>query len=161
MSEVIEKNPDPTTEACCSTSGGCSCGQKLSVLLLVVILAVVGFMAYKQTLSSTAISKFTVDSSKYQAVFLTNGQVYFGKVSKDQAGVIDLSEVYYMNLKQPLQSQEKNEAEEQPGKPEYSLIKLGKEVHGPTSMTINREHILFIENLADDSKVVSTIKGGK
>ncbi|MBU2028949.1 hypothetical protein KJ761_03630 [Patescibacteria group bacterium] len=103
-----------------------------------------------------------VDSSKYQAVFLTNGQVYFGKVANEKASYVSLNDVYYLVLKKPLQNQQQEgeQAQEQ-AKPEYSLVKLGKEMHGPTSMSINKDQILFIENLADDSKVVSTIKGGQ
>ena len=73
---------------------------------------------------------------------------------------IALTDVYYLVLKQPLQSQ-KNDAADQDqdrSKAEYTLIKLGKEMHGPTSMSINKDQILFIENLADDSRVVSAIK---
>jgi hypothetical protein len=40
-----------------------------------------------------------------------------------------------------------------------NLVKLGAELHGPTDeMRINRDHILFIEDLKDDSQVVQGIK---
>jgi len=39
------------------------------------------------------------------------------------------------------------------------LIKLGKELHGPKDqMVLNRDHILFIEELSSDSKVVKSIE---
>ena len=42
--------------------------------------------------------------------------------------------------------------------PEFTLIKLGGELHGPKDqMTINRNQILFIEELKADSKVVTAI----
>jgi len=42
---------------------------------------------------------------------------------------------------------------------EPGLIKLGNEIHGPAdSMIITKDHILFIEQLKDDSKVVRAIK---
>lgn len=102
-----------------------------------------------------------VDSSKYQAVFLTNGQTYFGKVTNEKREYVNLNSVYYMILKQPLQSQNNAESSQNAAQPEYSLVKLGKELHGPTSMSISRAQILFIENLSDDSKVVTAIKGQK
>lgn len=138
-------------------------GSMMSAIVIVVVVVVIvvgGFMLFKKnTGSSTAV----VDATKYQAVFVTNGQVYFGKVSGENNQYVSLSDVYYLVLKQPLQNQ-KTEGEEQAQeqvKPGYSLIKLGKEMHGPTSMSISKEQILFIENLADDSKVVSTIKNQK
>ncbi|HAI74379.1 MAG TPA: hypothetical protein DCS28_04305 [Candidatus Moranbacteria bacterium] len=127
------------------------------VIIAVVVVAVVMFLRKDKSLVSSV-----VDSTKYQAVFVTNGQVYFGKVSGETKQYVSLSDVYYLVLKQPLQNQKEGEeqTQEQP-KPGYSLIKLGKEMHGPTSMSINRDQILFIENLADDSKVVSAMSSQK
>ena len=39
-----------------------------------------------------------------------------------------------------------------------NLIKLGNEIHGPLdSMLINRDHVVIIEDLKDDSRVVQAI----
>jgi hypothetical protein len=39
-----------------------------------------------------------------------------------------------------------------------NIVKLGGELHGPTDeMRINRDTVLFIEDLKSDSKVVSAI----
>ncbi|KKR21600.1 MAG: hypothetical protein UT50_C0006G0014 [Candidatus Moranbacteria bacterium GW2011_GWA2_39_41] len=139
--------------------GGNDGGVKwILIIVIVVIIAVVGYWFFKKPASGAV-----VDASKYQAVFLTNGQTYFGKVSGEKNAYVSLDEVYYMVLKRPLQSQNK-EGEDQnqdQARLEYTLIKLGKEMHGPISMSISKEQILFIENLADDSKVVSTIKNKK
>ena len=46
--------------------------------------------------------------------------------------------------------------------PETTLAKLGSEVHGPEDkMQINKDHVLFIEDLKDDSTVVKSIRQGK
>jgi len=130
------------------------------LLIVIILIVAIGAGWYFFSGKTTGISSNVVDSSKYQAVFLTNGQVYFGKVSGEQSQYVSVADVYYMVLKQPLQNQKKEgeeQAQEQT-KPEYSIVKLGKEMHGPTSMAVNRDQILFIENLADDSKVVSAIK---
>jgi len=127
--------------------------------MLIVIVAVV-WGGYYFMFKGKDVAK-VVDSSKYQAVFLTNGQVYFGKVSGEKKSYVAVSDVYYMVLKQPLQNQKKEGEDQEQAKPEYTLVKLGKEMHGPTSMSINKDQILFIENLSDDSKVVTTIKGSQ
>jgi len=89
----------------------------------------------------------------YQAVFLTNGQVYFGTVQSKTKDEVFLSDIYY------LQSN-KNSAGE--SNDDVNLVKLGNELHGPeNSMLINRNHVVFIENLRDDSKVVKAIQGIK
>lgn len=133
------------------------------IAVIVLIVCIGGGIFY--LLKNTS-NKSVVDKSKYQAVFITNGQVYFGKVSNEDRKYVNLSNTYYLILKQPLQNQQEGSDNQQDGsdnqqtnsKPEYSLVKLGKELHGPTSMLINRDQILFIENLADDSKVVNAIK---
>lgn len=131
------------------------------ILIVIIILAIIGgavyFFVFKKTSLWSKGGK-VVDSSKYQAVFLTNGQTYFGKVSNENGKYVSVTDVYYLVLKKPLQNQSQGDDQADQTKPEYSLIKLGKEMHGPTSMSINKDQILFIENLADDSKVVGAIK---
>lgn len=89
----------------------------------------------------------------YHAVFLTNGQVYFGSVTKSLSNEILLEDIYY------LQSDKQTIAQGLDNQNELKLIKLGNELHGPEDMMyINREHVLFIEPLKSDSKVVRAIK---
>lgn len=98
-------------------------------------------------------------TSGYQAVFLSNGQVYFGKVSKLSRQYAELEDIYYLQLTKPLQTQEPPLEGEAATQSKLTLMKLGNELHGPKdTMIINQKHILFVENLKDDSKVVEAIK---
>jgi hypothetical protein len=95
-----------------------------------------------------------INSSSYQAVFLSNNQVYFGKLSGTFSRYPTLKEVYYLRVSQQLQPQDPNT----PLQSQIQLVKLGSEIHGPTSdMKINRDQILFIENLKPDSQVLKAI----
>ena len=86
----------------------------------------------------------------YQAVFLDNDQVYFGKIRNAKSTYVTLTDVYYFGPS-TRSGQEEND--------DVVLVKLGSEVHGPTDeMKILRDHILFIETLADDSRVVRAIR---
>ena len=92
-------------------------------------------------------------SSGYQAVFLTNDQVYFGKVSRPTAQYVKLTDIYYLQINQQLQPPS------EPSMQRLLLVKLGNELHGPTDeMRINRDHILFMEDLKDSSEVVMKIR---
>lgn len=95
-------------------------------------------------------------SDKYYAVFLDNGQVYFGHLSKYFTSKNPvLADIYYLQSTENLQSGEQK-AEEQ--KTEMNLVKLGNELHGPVdAMAINKDHILFVEELKDDGQVVKAI----
>lgn len=86
-----------------------------------------------------------VDKNAFQSVFLTNGQVYFGKITEITTSSVVLEHVYY------LKDDNSNK----------SLVKLGCELHKPQDkMTIVRSNLQFWENLkADDAAgVTSAIK---
>lgn len=118
---------------------------------IVIIIAIVGVGAY------FGADKFRSSSSgnkTRQAVFLTNGQVYFGYVKGQGTKNITMREIYYLQVQQPLQQSTDKKTEQ----PQVSLVKLGNELHGPTDeMRINRDHVLFIEDMKDDSKVNAAI----
>ncbi len=106
----------------------------------------------------------TVAKGEWQAVFLSNGQVYFGKVAKITEDYVFLKNIYYLQVvTQPLQrSQEGEEATtDQTAQTEQrlTLMKLGNEIHGPKDeMMINRDHVIIIEDLKSDGRVVQAIK---
>jgi len=89
-----------------------------------------------------------VDSGKYQAVFLNNGQVYFGNIDNLNSQYVRLTNVYY--LTQSGDSTNSN----------YSLVKLGcQQIHDPLDeMVVNRAQVTFWENLSKDGKVVKSIE---
>lgn len=114
--------------------------------VFVISLLVVGFVWFRGA----------SESGEYQAVFLTNNQVYFGKVQGAGRDVVILSDVYY--LPQSTQLQQGDSA----SPAEIALIKLGKELHGPTDrMQIIRDNILFFETLSEDSKILKAIQNHK
>ncbi len=91
----------------------------------------------------------------YQAVFLTNDQVYFGKLSNENSDYPVLKDIYYLRVTSQLQPVEA----ETTAQPAINLVKLGNELHSPKDeMRINKDHILFIEDLKPDSQVVVAIK---
>ena len=97
------------------------------------------------------------DFSKYQAVFLSNGQVYFGKVADANQQTLVLEDIYYLRSAKNLQLSE-DQAAASTEADNFSLVKLGGEIHGPEDrMSINLSQVLFVEDLKPDSKVVEAI----
>ncbi|MEK7552853.1 MAG: hypothetical protein AAB505_01970 [Patescibacteria group bacterium] len=97
-------------------------------------------------------SSYTNSSSEtYQAVFLDNNQVYFGKLAnRNNEDYATLTDIFYLQVSQPLQPSQPSTT--------VNLVKLGVEMHGPADMMrINQEHILFIEDLKPDSQVIQAI----
>jgi len=77
----------------------------------------------------------TLGHSRYQAVFLTNGSTYFGKLQDQGSDWFLLTDVFYLSTSDQSGTQ---------------LIKRGNEPQGPREpMIIPRDQILFIENMRD------------
>lgn len=99
------------------------------------------------------------NKSAWKAVFLTSGQVYYGKITHAQGQFYKLEDVYYIRVNQA-PAQDKDQDKTKP--PDLSLVKLGNEIHGPQdAIYLNRDHILYIEDLKDDGQVVKAIADAK
>jgi len=158
--------------------------KKILVAAVALGIIVFGILGYKLILGkggsgSPVITSSKISKDKYQAVFLANDQVYFGKLKDIESAYPVLEDVYYLVTAgtvgggENISSQVLGEAEGEAGNlavsPKASengagfvLVKLGNEVHGPEDkLVLNRDHILFVEDLREDGKLVSAIKSSK
>lgn len=123
------------------------------LLYAIVIIALAYLVYVTQGFGIWANAGTDLNKDGYQAVFMDNNQVYFGKITKMDKDQVILEDIYYLQVQQV---QPKPEEEAQ-GK--LTLVKLGNEIHGPDDqMVINAEHMMFWENLRDEGKVVQAIK---
>lgn len=151
----------PSRHAGNGGSNGSGSRKLLAALvgLVVLVVVVIGLLFAWQAKNGGSTGATGVEKDKYQAVFMTNGQVYFGKLAKIDAGYTELTDVYYLQVQQSVQPDSKEAAAANSEQPQVSLTKLGNELHGPTDkMHISKDQILFWENLKDDSTVVKAIK---
>lgn len=119
----------------------------LSIIAVIILLACYFFGAQ---------FSMSMKTKGYQAVFLANGQVYFGKLTAS-SGWLKLTDIFYLQTSQPLQQTSGSALVNDPNQ-NIQLVKLGSELHGPMDeMYIGRKEVLFWENIKDDSKVVDAI----
>jgi len=124
----------------------------LVVSLLVVALAIAGWFMWSNAQSGAT----GINTSRFQAVFLNNGQIYFGKLSNFNDTSFKLTNIYYP---QAQSTDDEEETSTQNASSGIQLIRLGDEVHGPESeMFISKDQILYYENLKSDSKVSQLIQ---
>lgn len=122
----------------------------LTAIVIVVVLLLAGGAGYFWWTTKD------LQSNNYQAVFLTNGQVYFGKLASKRGDYLVLTDIYYLQANKAIQPGAEVE------KQDMALVKLGSELHGPTDrMEINKDQVLFIEDLSETSKVMEAIKNYK
>lgn len=126
------------------------------ILLIILIAGVVGWLAWSNSQNGTSSA---IDDSKYQAVFFTNGQVYFGKLDVVDRESMTLTDVYYLQTQSANKTEAGNPQETSNDQSDVQLIKLGDEIHGPEDkMIISKDQVLFYENLKPDGKVAESIK---
>lgn len=125
----------------------------LFACVAILIIAVIWSLAIGGDKGS-AQNKF-VKSGDYQAVFLTNGQVYFGNVEAINADYIQLHDIYYLTQNTSTDSKGTTTTDGN-----YTLVKLGcQQIHDPIDeMVIERSQVSFWENLNSSGKVVTSIK---
>jgi len=133
-------------------SSGGMLNKLLMVALLVAALGLIGFFGVRSYHALTADS--AIKSKEYQALFLSNGQVYFCKLAQVDASYVKCTDIYYLQVQQQVQPTDKNSSQS----PQVSLAKLGGELHGPEDMMyVSRSQVLFWENLKNDGKVAKAI----
>jgi len=115
-----------------------------SVWLVAGILVIVAALWYMVAQVRGSAVQFP---TKYQAVVLINGAVYFGRLAGYGGRDPVLTEVYYIVSQQdPTTKQVKN-----------VLVKRGKELHEPDRMYVNPVQVLFVEPVGPNSKVAQLI----
>ncbi|RJO59788.1 hypothetical protein C4546_00260 [Candidatus Parcubacteria bacterium] len=118
-------------------------------LLLVVVVAIIGLCFLKQLWQEVSRDKY------FQAVHLTNGQVFFGKLNSWNREQVLLTQVYYLQNTQAAQTDQNTNTT---AESQFSLVKLGNELHGPLDRVyIYRKQIVYTEDLKNDSQVVKAI----
>jgi hypothetical protein len=90
--------------------------------------------------------------TEYQAVYLDNGQIFFGKLSDSGSSFPILRDVFFVQTQtDPAKKESK-----------HLLFKRGSiEGHHPDFMRLNARHIVVIEPVAPDSRVAQLIREAK
>lgn len=162
ISKPVETAPAPKKVSRQANSGSLWLTKKIVIGLVGVIILASAIIGVSIGLvdgadtpdSSTVNSNATIKTNEFQALFLTNGQVYFGKLGNLDARYVTLTDIYYLQVQQNQQGT----AADLNSQSQVSLAKLGSELHGPEDkMSVASNQVLFWENLKPDSKVVKAI----
>jgi len=114
---------------------------RISLVIAIILLCTLIYMSYENKVSRI--------ENPYYAVFLRSGDMYFGKLSRFPK--LTLSDVWYLQVN--------TQENQQTG---FNLAKFTNMVFGPKDkMEINKENVVWISKLRDDSQVVSFILQSK
>jgi hypothetical protein len=108
-----------------------------------IVVIIAGLLVARNANRTSAVSF----STPYQAVLLTSGAAYFGKLEGYGTPRPILKEVYYIvSQTNPETKQTSN-----------VLVRRGKELHEPGDMYLNPNQILCVESVGPNSKVAQLI----
>ncbi len=109
---------------------------KITLVIAIILLVILIYLSF--------IDKTKVIKNPYYAVYLKTGDMYFGTISRFPKFV--LSEVWFL---------QGNSGE----LGDYNLHRFQEAIFGPVDkMEINKDNIVWISKLRDDSKIVSVIQ---
>ena len=135
MEAPVEVNEEPERES--------PTGSSRFILFAALIVALAVIAAGWMISHRSAVSF----EQTYQAVLLSNGQVYFGRLEGYGTENPVLREVYYVQSGLNDQKQ-----------PTNILLKRGKEWHGPDRMYLNPRQIIMVEPVGATSRVFELIR---
>jgi hypothetical protein len=122
------------------------------IILIFVLILVFVYVSFWQNGYIKNITQVIRFRNSYQAVFLSNGQVYFGKTTEFTNKYIVLNSPYYIQMSQ-------TEISKDNPQPEMKLIAIKDEFHKPKDfMLIEKSSVIFIEELRDTSQIVDIIE---
>jgi hypothetical protein len=110
-----------------------------AVLLIIAVGLVIWFFGFRaKTVSMT---------TPYQAVLLSNGSAYFGRLEGLGTPYPILKDVFYVQSVTDPQTKQVNNI----------LVKRGKEWHAPDRMILNADMIVLVEPVSTASRVAQLI----
>lgn len=131
-------------------------GWLILAVAAVIVLLIVGAVAWHLVQGKGGAPR----GDRYQAVFLDNGQVFFGKLKNTHGDYLTLEGAYYTR-KQDVPD-DATEEQKAAVNNNVSLARVGDEVYGPEStIRIKAEQVLFWQDLKADSKVAKAIDDAK
>ena len=121
-------------------------GALMGGLALILAIALVTMLVMKSQPAQA------IDTGKFQVVYLTNGQAYFGKLQSTSGD--------FLVIKSPYIAQDVAASDDKADtKTQTTLLKVTSQVYGPEdSIAIKSSQVAFWQNLRDDSKVTQAIK---
>lgn len=121
--------------------------------LIVILCGIIAFLAL--TFIGIIFFNPQLNANVFYAVFLDNGQVYFGRITKQTSTEVVLNNVFYLKASTDLSTQSTKELPDA----NLALVKLGQELYKPQDkMIINKDHVLFLEEMGSNSEIMNAIE---
>lgn len=135
----------PETSAPLQGIRGMGLSAIANIVLSLIIVAGAAVWSYQSRNAGVAMT------TPYQAVLLTNGSAYFGRLENFGSKYPVLRDVFYVQSVQDPQTKQVKSI----------LVKRGKEWHSPDRMVLNANMIVLVEPVSPGSRVAQLISEAK
>lgn len=152
--------PSPVSQSSSKTkrSGEKSSRKWLPITLAIAFLVVLAVVAIFVVSQPKTNGPSGIDTDAYQAVFLADDRVYFGKLTILNDDQYRLTDVYYIEPVDETASEEVTSDDQ----PTTRLLELINAVYGPQDeMIITKDQVAHFQNLREDSTVSRLISGAR
>jgi hypothetical protein len=126
-------------------------GGKIVVIVLVVLAVLAGGGYWLSRNGGIGVGSAIRMTTPYQAVLLSNGSAYFGRLEGFGGAWPVLKDVFYVQSAQDPQTKAVSNI----------LVKRGKEWHSPDRMILNANMIVLVEPVNPNSRVAQLISQAK
>ncbi|MFH1426458.1 MAG: hypothetical protein ABIG66_03410 [Candidatus Kerfeldbacteria bacterium] len=138
---------------------GMTWGKLIVKFVVMGIFIIGGIFVYKSVVVQPMLPDGLSSDAK-KAVFLNDGQVYFGEIKEVNSEFILIQNPYYLQTATVLQGTT-NDEDKQKLKKQLQVVPLGSEgmqLHGPErAMYVRWDAIKYIENMTESSEVLQII----
>ena len=129
--------------------------KKQKIIALIIMAVIVILVAAGLWWKWSRTSGYFIEGDKYQAVYLTDDKVYFGKLDILNDGSYKLTNVYYPQAAPAASDKDGGQSQSTASS---QLVKFGSELLGGEDQIIfSKQRVSYWVNLKSDSKVVKAI----
>lgn len=121
--------------------------KRVNLVMVLAVCAIAALLGIIAAILASHRSGAPALTTPYQAVLLSNGSAYFGRLEGLGSDFPVLRDVFYV------QSQQNPETKQVTN----TLVKRGKEWHSPDRMILNRSMIVLVEPVDPSSRVAQLI----
>lgn len=126
--------------------------RTLTWLAAIAALVLVAFVLWRLVSARSGGVERRIDTGGYQAISLTTGQLYFGRLRDTGGEFVEVRDAHYIREVEGAKEGDATRSE---------VVPTSTQLHRPRSrLVLPRSQVVTIEDLADDSAAVKAITDG-
>ena len=145
-------NPAPTAPARRPSNRALGSGLVVLLALLLLLAYAMASMVERDSSGSGDAVASAVRDNRFQAVFMSNDRVYFGRVRAREGSWIELQDAFFARERPAAEGERGDAAGGQ------EVVSASVEVGGDGDLLLNADEVVLVQDLASDSDYAEAIE---